>query len=126
VETDWKARRRLADAHAALAVAQAHGLDADRTDLEELYPAEFAAAVHTWAEAHPSQPEPLLGAGFDVRSGSGAVAWAMGRAQAGRTLTSCCAEWVHREDLAVDPDDRAWLLTRCRRCVAREKAAADA
>lgn len=126
MDTDWTARRRLADAYAALAVAQAHGLDPEREDLEELHPAEFAQAVHVWAEAHPVQPEPLLGSAFDVRSGPGAAAYAMGRAQEGRSLCAGCEQWVLREELAVDPTDAAWLLRVCRRCVAREKAGADA
>jgi hypothetical protein len=122
--TDWDARRRRADAHAALAVAQAHGLDPERPGLEELHPAEFAKAVHTWSVAHPVQPEPLAGRRFDVRSGPGAAAYAMSLARSGAKLSACCEEWLLPEDMAVDPADTAWLLTRCRRCVAREKEAA--
>lgn len=123
---DWNARRRLAEAWAGVAVAQAHGLDPTRLDLEELHPVEFAQAVHVWSLAHPVQPDPLLAQGFDTRSNSGAAAYAMQRAQEGATLTSCCEEYVFKEDLAVDPSDGDWLLTRCRRCVARETEAARA
>jgi hypothetical protein len=123
---DWNARRRLADAHAALAVAQAHGLDPARPDLEQLHPLEFAQAVHTWSLAHPVQPDPLLAQGHDVRSGSGAHAYALSRARQGAVLCAGCEEWVLKEDLAVDPEDPDWLLIRCRRCVARGAVAAGA
>lgn len=120
---DWKARRRLAEACAAVAVAQAHGLDPTRPDLEELHPAEFAEAVHTWSQANPVQPDPLLGGGFDTRSNSGAAAYAMQRVSEGATLCAGCEEYVFQEDLAAGP---AGLLVICRRCVAREKVAAGA
>lgn len=121
---DWKARRRLAEAHAAVAVGQAHGLDPTRPDLEELHPLEFAEAVHTWSQTHPVQPDPVLGQSFDTRSNSGGAAYALQRASEGATLTACCEEYVFKEDLAVDPTDPDWLGLRCRRCVAREKVAA--
>lgn len=123
---DWKARRALAEAHAAVAVAQAHGVDPTASDLEQRYPLEFAEGVHVWSLAHPVQPDPLLGRGFDTRSNSGAAAYALQRSQGGAKLSSCCGEWLLPEDLAVDPGDADWLLTRCRRCVAREKAASGA
>ena len=112
---NWTARRALAEAWAAVVVAQAHGLDPTRLDLEELHPLEFAEGVHTWSLAHPIQPDPLLS--FDVRSGPGAAAYAMNRSKEGATLCAGCEEWLLKEDLAAGP---AGLLAICRRCVARE------
>lgn len=113
----WAARRRLADAYAALAVAQAHGLDPGQPDLEELHPGEFARAVHVWSLAHPPQPEPVPPARAGARTP--VPACELTRSRTGALLCDRCEEWVFPEELAVDPDDGSWWLNVCRRCAAR-------
>jgi hypothetical protein len=125
---DWTARRRLAEAWAGVAVAQAHSLDPTRLDLEELHPVEFAEAVHTWSQAHPRQPNPLLPRAFDVRSASGWAAYTLARRESLEAAAPACAgcgERLFLEEFPIDPANSERLLGRCRRCVAREKAAAD-